>query len=189
MPFNRKEYSKKWRLKNPAYMKEWHLKNPEWKKEYGKEYRLKNKEYFIAYRLKNKERQREWNLKNLGYKQKWQHNKSRTDPNFRFKRYLRTRIYQALKGTAKSKRTMKLIGCTIDELWTHLESKFREGMTRENHGKWHVDHIMPCASFNLTNVEQQKKCFHYTNLQPLWAFDNMSKGSKIISGDFTSPKT
>ena len=54
-------------------------------------------------------------------------------------------------------------------------------MTWENHGRygWHIDHIMPCSSFDLTDPEQQKKCFHYTNLQPLWAHENMSKGAKI----------
>ena len=51
-------------------------------------------------------------------------------------------------------------------------------MSWGNYGKWHVDHIRPCASFNLVNEEEQKKCFHYTNLQPLWAKDNLSKGSK-----------
>jgi hypothetical protein len=61
-------------------------------------------------------------------------------------------------------------------------------MTRENHGIWHIDHITPCTAFDLTDPEQQKKCFHYTNLQPLWASDNIRKGNKIILGDIISPK-
>ena len=73
---------------------------------------------------------------------------------------------------------MELLGCSIEKLWEHLESKFQPGMTRENHGKWHIDHIRPCISFNLTDLEQQKICFHYTNLQPLWAEDNLKKGAK-----------
>jgi hypothetical protein len=62
-----------------------------------------------------------------------------------------------------------------------LQSKFKEVITWENHGKYagHIDHIIPCASFDLTDPEQQKKCFHYTNLQPLWAHENLSKGAKI----------
>jgi len=93
-----------------------------------------------------------------------------------------------VKGKNKSASTMKLISCTIEELWRHLESKFEPWMTRENYGLWHVDHIRPCYSFDLTDPEQQKKCFHYTNLQPLEAIENIKKGAKIISGDITSPK-
>ena len=63
-------------------------------------------------------------------------------------------------------------------LQCYLEGKFTEGMTWENHGKWHIDHIKPCCSFNLEDEEEQKKCFHYTNLQPLWATDNLVKSGK-----------
>jgi hypothetical protein len=83
-----------------------------------------------------------------------------------------------LKGRFKSKRTIELLGCSIEEVWNHLESKFKSGMTKENHGLWHIDHIKPCASFDLTDPEQQAICFHYTNLQPLWAVDNRRKGSR-----------
>jgi hypothetical protein len=75
---------------------------------------------------------------------------------------------------------MELIGCTKDELRTYLEGLFLEGMTWENYGKrggWQIDHIKPCASFDLTNQDQQKECFHYSNLQPLWADDNLKKHS------------
>ena len=75
---------------------------------------------------------------------------------------------------------MELTGCTLEELKEHLASKFTEGMTFENYGKWHIDHILPCASFDLLLPEEQPKCFHYTNLQPLWAIDNMKKGAKIL---------
>ena len=83
-----------------------------------------------------------------------------------------------IKGLNKSNRTMELLGCTIDELWTHLESKFTDGMTRDNHGTWHVDHIKACTKFDLTDPEQQQICFHWSNLQPLWAHDNIRKGNK-----------
>ena len=75
-------------------------------------------------------------------------------------------------------RTMKLIGCDIPHLIKHLESNFKDGMTWDNYGKWHVDHIQPCISFDLEDINQQKKCFHYTNLQPLWAKENWLKGDK-----------
>ena len=82
----------------------------------------------------------------------------------------------------KSNGTFKLLGCDIDFFIKYIETKFEEGMTWENYGRngWHIDHIIPCASFDLTKIENQQKCFHYTNLQPLWWFDNISKGCKII---------
>ena len=75
---------------------------------------------------------------------------------------------------------MELVGCTRSELCKYLERQFKIGMTWDNYGEWHVDHILPCASFDLTKRTQQKKCFHYTNLQPLLASDNMRKGAKIL---------
>ena len=60
----------------------------------------------------------------------------------------------------------------------YLAAKFQEGMSWDNHGEWHIDHIKPCCKFNLLDDEEQRKCFHYTNLQPLWSKDNLSKGGK-----------
>ena len=104
--------------------------------------------------------------------------KRKKDPTFKILTILRGRIRQALKGYNKSDLTVKLLGCNIEEFWIHLEKKFTKGMTRENHGEWHVDHITPCASFDLSKPEEQAKCFHYTNLQPLWAIDNLKKGDR-----------
>ena len=70
---------------------------------------------------------------------------------------------------------MELIGCTREKLIEHLENQFLPGMSWENYGKWHVDHIKPCSMFDFTDLEEQKRCFHYSNLQPLWAKDNLSK--------------
>lgn len=92
---------------------------------------------------------------------------------------LRIRIRHALKSNSKCASTTKLLGITIAEFVKYFESKFTNGMSWNNHGEWHIDHIVPCASFNLTKTSEQKKCFHYTNLQPLWAHDNCSKGSKL----------
>jgi hypothetical protein len=91
------------------------------------------------------------------------------------------RILLAVKGSSKSKSTLELLGCNLDQLKQYIETLFKPGMTWGNHSKfgWHLDHIIPCSSFDLTDVEQQKKCFHYTNLQPLWAKDNIKKGSKL----------
>ena len=72
------------------------------------------------------------------------------------------------------------LGCGKQDFILYFQAKLKEGMTWENHGEWHIDHIKPCALFNLLNEEEQKKCFHYTNLQPLWASENLSKGSKYV---------
>ena len=80
-------------------------------------------------------------------------------------RTLRGRINSALKGAGKSKGTMHLIGCPIAELKAHLEKQFAPGMTRSNYGEWHVDHIVPCRSFDLRRPDDQHRCFHFTNLQ------------------------
>jgi len=113
--------------------------------------------------------------------------KRKTNPSYRLILNLRRRTLLALKGQSKSANTMILLGVTnLEFLWDHLESTFKPGMTRENHGKvWHVDHILPCANFDLSKHEEQLKCFHYSNLQALFVHENLSKGSKILSPDST----
>ena len=92
---------------------------------------------------------------------------------------LRSRLSKAISSNNKSSNTMVLLGiANIEFLWKHLEKTFKKGMTRENYGKWHIDHIRPCANFDLSDSDQQKQCFHYTNLQPLWALDNLLKSNK-----------
>lgn len=104
----------------------------------------------------------------------------KNNPTIRLSRSLRSRIRSALKGKGKSAFTKTLIGCNTEELWIHLESKFQPGMTRDNYGYWgwHVDHIKPVVLYDMKNPEEQLKAFHYTNLQPLWAKDNLEKNSK-----------
>lgn len=101
------------------------------------------------------------------------------DLNFRLKHRLRGRIRLALRSQQNetSTKIRQVLGCTIPEARRHLERQFLPGMTWENHGThgWHIDHIKPCASFDLSDPEQQKICFHFTNLQPLWAKDNLRK--------------
>ncbi len=94
---------------------------------------------------------------------------------------LRARIRRALKQNYKCSSSEELLGCTIKELQSHLEKNFKDGMTWDVYSQalWHIDHIKPCASFDLSDPEQQKQCFHYTNLQPLWAKENLVKGSKV----------
>lgn len=100
------------------------------------------------------------------------------DPTYKLLCNLRGRINSALKGLGKSKRTMHLVGCSIAELRQHLEKQFTPGMSWENYGEWHVDHIVPCCSFDLSEAKDQLRCFHFSNLQPLWATDNFKKSGK-----------
>jgi hypothetical protein len=90
---------------------------------------------------------------------------------------LRTRFKRTVvDGTGAAARGM--IGCSVDACRKHIEQQFLTGMDWDNYGTWHIDHIRPCASFDLTDPEQQKQCFHYTNLQPLWAAENLAKSDK-----------
>ena len=108
-------------------------------------------------------------------KKRWQE-KNKIKPEFRIAKNLRMRVNHALNGRAKEQSTFSLVGCGIEELKNYISSKFTNGMSWENYGKWHIDHIKPCAAFDLTDPKQQVECFHYKNLQPLWAKDNLSKG-------------
>ncbi len=102
-------------------------------------------------------------------------------PEFRILESVRRRVRYALNGKSKSKKTLELLGCSSRFLRTYLESKWKAGMSWENYGfyGWHIDHVKPCSSFDLLDSEQQKACFNYTNLQPLWAHENFSKSDKM----------
>ena len=109
-------------------------------------------------------------------------NRRLSDPIFKSICNLRNRLRKIMKSikTKKDKPTKEFLGCSMEALKIYLENQFSTGMSWDNYGKWHLDHIKPCCSFDLTDIEQQKICFHYTNLQPLWAIDNMKKGRKIL---------
>jgi hypothetical protein len=130
--------------------------------------------------------QNKWRLENKDRYQKAKNKWVRENPTY-YKNYreqslsrkiahhLRTRIRRAVKtGSA-----LKNLGCTIDELRRHLESKFSEGMTWDNYGEWQIDHIYPLSKLNLEDPEQFKKACHYSNLQPLWRADNIRKLNKL----------
>lgn len=144
----------------------------------GVEYFKANKAKVYAYRASRpdiyKKAMRE-------YVRVWQRERRHNDPNYRLGNRLRSRLWHALRDNAKkAAKTMELVGCTIGELRQHLESKFVVGMSWSNIGMWHIDHIRPCASFDLSDPAQQRACFHYTNLQPLWERDNLAKGDSLI---------
>lgn len=107
------------------------------------------------------------------------------NPNFRISKTLRSRISCAINraksGTRKQGSAVKDLGCTVGELIAYLEQQFEPGMNWSNHAVdgWHIDHVIPLSSFDLSDIDQFKKACHYTNLQPLWAPKNLSKGGKL----------
>lgn len=148
-----------------ARNKKWQEQNPGYKSEYDKVYQQANTVRKSANALRS------------------YHKRKTTDPSFVIARTVRARVFFAVKNkSTKAFGTTELLGCSIEHLIKHLESQFTDGMSWDTFGRkgWHIDHILPCDCFDLTDVEQQKKCFHFTNLQPLWWIDNLKKGSKVL---------
>jgi len=192
----KQKYYKEYCEKNKLLMQKKRNKNYEKNKilmqKYQKEYYEKNKLLYTEKRNKNYEenkilmqkKRKEYYEKNklLIKKKRNIHLKKRRvkDISFRILSNTRRRIIHALKSNKKSSKTFDLLGCDIVFLKQYLESKFKDGMCWENYGLkgWHIDHIKPCYLFDFKNIEEQKQCFHYTNLQPLSAIDNLIKGKK-----------
>lgn len=131
-------------------------------------------EKYKAYAHKNKDKIRVRKLR-------WTKHKLGTDTIFKLKAGLRRRLRHALKNNSKSGSAVKDLGCTIPEFKLYLESLFQPGMTWDNWSTsgWHLDHIIPLSRFDLTDREQLLKACHYTNMQPLWAIDNLKKADKL----------
>ena len=197
------EYRKKWKLKNKDYYKIWYNKlktNPEKynnylikNRQYDKNYYEKNKEkkkigirksikknkqyyldYYKQYYENNKEKYRVWNNNYITKRRK-------EDELFKLRRNIHSLILLCLKhkNYKKKTKTLKILGCSIREFKQHLESKFQEGMNWDNHGRngWHIDHIYPVSKAR--DEEHLLELNHYTNLQPLWEKDNLSKGNRL----------
>ena len=121
----------------------------------------------------------------------YQKMRKRENVNARLRNNLSCRIHTALRrrSLVKSERMTELVGCSVGKLKGYLEGLWQRGMTWQNHGRdgWHIDHVLPCASFDLSKLEEQKRCFHYTNLQPMWGRENMAKGKKILVPEAPRP--
>lgn len=166
------------------YNKKYVEDNLQWAKNNDKKWYKKNREKKLRYLEENKEERKAkakvYKANNRDKINKWKRDKMESDINFRIAERCRSRIHGALNGSRKSRKTFDLIGCSPEELREHLENQFKEGMDWGNWGVhgWHIDHIRPCASFDLSDPKQQVECFHYTNLQPLWADENRTKWAK-----------
>jgi len=168
----RKEYLKNYKEVNKESLK---IKNKKYREEnYNKiiKWNEENKDYFKKYRQDNKV-----NIKNYIKK------RIDNEPVFRFKYNIRSLISNSFKRSKKNfkkpNKTEVILGCKIEEIIIYISKNFTEGMNLENHGEWHIDHIMPLATAK--TKEEILLLNHYTNLQPLWAKDNLSKGSKILT--------
>jgi len=150
--------------------------DPKKNNEKSKNWRLANadqmKKYYREYRINNRDKVRE--CKNL-----CESNRRKNDPDYLMLCRLRGRMSMKIKRGTKSAHTVELLGCSVPEFRHHLEQQFKPGMTWDNYGKWHIDHIRPCASFDLSIPEHQRACFNWTNLQPLWAEENHKKSDKM----------
>lgn len=111
----------------------------------------------------------------------YQKKRKKEDPNFKLAGNLRTRLLRSISTESKAGSAVRDLGCSIAELKLYLESKFQAGMTWENHGRkgWHIDHVIPLSKFNLSNREDLLKACHYSNLQPMWAIDNIRKSNSV----------
>ncbi len=150
--------------------------------------REKHREYFREYSKRDtyKKVQKRYGQSEHGRKAKNEYikNRRKNDPHFDIKERCHRRIYRALKdsGIVKRTRTMELVGCSIPFLKQYIENQFKPGMSWELRN-FHIDHIIPCAAFDLTDPEEQKRCFHYSNLQPLTEKENLEKNNKLPDGE------
>jgi ferredoxin-like protein FixX len=144
----------------------------------------KNKQWVELNKEKHQEYLKKYSQINKNRINTYKRNRRNENLEIKIKSCLRGRLCRVLKDKKikKEYHMLELLGCSFIDLKHHLENQFKDGMTWGNYGRggWHIDHIKPCASFNLKNTEEQKKCFHYSNLQPLWEIENLIKGSKII---------
>lgn len=154
-----------------TYKRNYYQNNKKILSEYNKNWREKNRailqEKSKTYRQKNKVKL--YHAKKL---------KRKTDLNYRLADYLRARMRLAIKSNQKTGSAIKDLGCSIEEFIKYITTKFTEGMTWANYGEWHLDHIKPLAAFDLTDRKQFLQAAHYTNYQPLWAHDNLTKSAK-----------
>jgi hypothetical protein len=164
-----------YRKKNPEKMKEWYKHNSERALLQKKDYYQKNKELILEHR-------KIWTKNNRDKINKYIKTKKQENSLFRVELNVRGRIKQYLKqkNITQRNKTYDIVGIGINELKIHLEKQFTEGMSWDNYGLygWHIDHIIPLCSANDEN--ELIKLFHYTNLQPLWAEDNLKKNGKIL---------
>ena len=186
-PNKRKEFGQNYYLKNPNYNKDYYRKNKENLKSLAIKYYHNNKVPRKQYRTKNKFRIDNYNKQYytlnktdiIKYHTNHCNKRRMIDIKFRLAGNLRTRLTKAIRRNQKVGSAVKDLGCSLDMFKNYIASKFQDGMSWNNYGNWHLDHIIPISIFNLEDREQFLKACHYTNYQPLWRDDNIRKSNKF----------
>lgn len=173
-----KDKKAEYRKKNKDKIKDWHKNHYQENKEkllkQSQDCYKRNKDKVCERTKRYREENADWYKE---YKHKW-----RQKPNNKLRGNIGRGIWGCLRGKQKNSKSTIYIGCSIEELWQHLEKQFKEGMTRENYGEWHVDHIVPLYSFDFTGEDAEQQlliAWNYKNLQPLWRYENLSKGKTL----------
>jgi len=170
---NKREYHHKNKDRLNAVSREAHHKNKKKRNAISRDYYYKNKDEITIkgklYRQKNKKKRNEY-----------ERSRKEADSVYKLKCSIRSRLSKSFSrgGFKKDIKTESMIGCTFEFMHNYIVSQFVDGMTLDNYGEWHIDHIIPLSSAN--NEKELIALAHYTNLQPLWAEDNMIKGCKIL---------
>jgi len=188
------ESAKRWKNGNQWWYDEYKARNKEkilgygraWAERNPEKVKAKNKRKYWEDPDKHKKRVSEWRSKNKKRRAELEAEK-RECPKYRMASNLGRKLRSLLskRGSGKGGRTISFIGCGVDDLAKHLESKMADGMTWDNYGSvWHIDHIMPISSFDHGNPDHVKRCWHFTNLRPMFAEENISKSNKITEPQY-----
>lgn len=162
----------KHRDKNRQQLKDWKKANRDRVSEYNKQYYLENKE-------RENQRSRQWKRNNRDKINENRRRRLREDPVYRMEKTMRDFLTRCLRQP-KSKRSQEVLGYTAKELKDHIESQFSKGMSWENHGEWHIDHIVPVSTHIKNGQEDPQVINALTNLMPIWAKDNFSKSDQNL---------
>jgi len=177
----KKEYNKEYNKENKENKKEWSKKyNQENKEHYKEHYKERKRKYRKENKEKIKEYRKEYYQENKEYINNYNNERRKNNTSYRIHGAISGGMRDSLKSSKNGKSWESLVDYNTSDVIKHLKSLFTKGMTIENHGEWHIDHIRPKASFNITCTEDEdfKLCWALENLQPLWALDNISKGAR-----------